>query len=800
MTLKFTIRSIEKRPFLNLIKVAGLSLTLSAIVLIVLFLKNELTFDRFNKKSDRIYRFTVTDKASIAGKHFARVFNPEYIPKMAEYFPEIENYVRLAPVRGGVIKHNEDFIIVNQAFECDSTFFDIFDSELLVGDINSILNDPGSLVCSESFARKIFGNANPVGEILTLPDGQFYGKNFDFTVKGVMRDFPQNSHLHPEFITTPVDKTIFSGWAWTYLLLAENSIPDNVVTGFTDFYSSMVENKNEQTKMEAHLQKLTDIHLHSVKLREIEANRDMSVIYTLSMAAFILLLIALANFANLNIGMTGFSDKFIFVSKVWGSSNLMNLKYFLFEGIIVIICSFLLSGIISSWAIITIKKNLALNLSSGNMLLIIQTAGIFGLLVILACVLPLFNQVISRIKPSMDLRNRNNVRRKGVSRSIIVLQYTISMALIVAVFVIHRQTSYALKSSMGVENDNLICFEDVHTTVQEKFTIFKEELLKYNTITSVSAMFAPPGGEANDMFRFTLEGYVADETKDGENMIGIFPCDYSLPSIFKLKFLSGNDFTSSNIDNEGSGEYIINRSAMHRLNYTDPGRIIGKEFRLITGIEGIEIPSGKITGVVEDFHLSSIKKAIEPLVLFKRDALWLMNFVISFQPGRQAEAISDIQTVWTKMFPGYPFKYEYVSSIYLNVYRTELLQTRLLSVFTIIALFICSMGMLGMSLLTAQRRTKEIGIRKINGARISEILIMLNWDLVKWIIISIAIAIPVSFFFMNKWLENFAYKIPLSWWIFTLAGLSALLIVVITVSIQSWKAAKSNPVDALRYD
>jgi putative ABC transport system permease protein len=800
MTLKFTIRSITKRPFLNLIKVAGLSLTLSAIVLIVMFLKNELTFDRFYTKSDRIYRFTVTDKAFIAGKHFARVSNPEYIPKMVEYFPEIENYVRLAPVRGGVIKHNEDFIIVNQAFECDSTFFDLFDSELLVGDINSVLNDPGSLVCSESFTRKIFGDANPVGEILTLPSGQFYGKNIDFTVKGIMKDFPQNSHLHPEFITTPVDKTIFSGWAWTYLLLAENSVPDNVISGFKDFYSSMVENKNEEITIEAHLQKLTDIHLHSGKLREIEPNMDMSVIYTLSIAAFILLLIALANFANLNIGMTDFSDRFLFVSKVWGSSSLMSLKYFLVEGIIVIICSFLLSGIITSWSLIAIKKYLTLNLSSGNILLISHVAGIFGLLVILACVLPLFSQVISRIKPSMDLRNRNNIRRKGISKGIIVIQYTISIALVVAVFVIHRQTSYALKSSMGIENDNLICFEDVHTSVQEKFTIFKEELLKHNSITSVSAMFEPPGGEANDMFRFTMEGYVADETKEGDNMIGIFPCDYSLPSTFNLKFLSGNDFTRNNIDNEGSGEYIINRSAMHRLNYTDPDEIIGKEFRLITGIDGIEIPSGKIIGVVEDFHLSSIKKAIEPLVLFKRDTLWLINFVISFQPGTQAEAIGAIQTVWTKMFPGYPFKYEYVSSIYRNVYRTELLQTRLLSVFTLIALFICSMGMLGMSLLTAQRRTKEIGIRKINGARISEILIMFNWDLVKWIIISIAIAIPISFFFLNKWLENFAYKIPLSWWLFALAGLSALLIVMITVSIQSWNAAKSNPVEALRYE
>jgi putative ABC transport system permease protein len=800
MTIKFAVRNISKRPFLNLIKVAGLALALSGILLIVLFLKNELTFDRFHKKSDRIYRFTVTDPTFIAGKHFARVNNTEYIPGMAEYFPEVENYVRLAPIRGGVVKHNDEFILVNEAFECDSTFFNVFDSELLVGNTENILDGQGSMVLSESFAKKVFGTANPVGQILTLPSGQFYGKNIDFTIKGIMKDFPQNSHFHPEFITTPVDKTIFSGWAWTYFLLSKNANPEKILSGFKDFYSSRVGDKTGEIKIEAHLQKIPDIHLHSDKLREIETNRDMSVIYTLSIAALILLLIALANYANLNLGMTGFSDKYLFVSKVWGCSNQMSLKYFLYEGIIIVIASVLVSGFITSFALIAIKKYFALNLSAGRASLILLVAVLFSLLVILAGILPLLRQVVSNIKPSLDYKNKANISRKGMSKSIIVLQYAISMTLIVAVFVIHRQTTYALKSSMGAENNNLMCFEDVHTDVQAKFEVFKDELLKFNSVKSVSAMFAPPGGEANDMFRFKMEGYIADETKKAGDMIGIFPCDYSFPGIFNLKFLSGNDFSEKNADIEGSGEYIINESAMKRLNYTDPGEIIGKEFKLITGIDGIEIPSGKITGVVEDFHLSSIKKEIEPLVLFKRNALWLINFVISFQPGMQTKALTDIKSVWIKMFPGYPFQYEYVSLMYRDVYKTELLQAKLLLIFTLVALFICSMGLLGMSLLAAQRRTREIGIRKINGARISEIMLMLSWDLIKWIMISIVLSIPLAFFFMKRWLENFAYKTPLSWWIFALAGLTAMLIVLITVSVQSWKAANSNPVEALRYE
>ena len=800
MILRYTIRNIIKRPVLNLIKVVGLSLALSGILIIVLFLKNEMTFDRFHKKSDRIYRFTVTSPDFFEGKHFARVYQTDYVPKMAEYFPEIENYVRLAPVNGGVMKHDEEYIEISQAFFCDSTFFEVFDAVLLVGNPDNILNNPGSMVLSESLAKKIFGKVNPVGQILTLPVGQFYGVEIDFTVKGVMKDFPQNSHFHPEFITTCRDKTLLDGWAWTYLLLTKNANPGNILSGFKDFYSSHVKIQTKDITTDAHLQKISDIHLHSGKLREIEPNRDMSVIFTLSIAALMLVLIALANYTNLNLGMAGFSDKYLFVTKVSGSSGWMTLKYFLYEGILIALASVILSGFITLPAHIAIKKYYGSDLFAHNSLLIQLVLVLFILIIILSGVLPLMKLAISYIRPCSVNKIENSHHRIGLSKIIIVFQYTISIALIVAVFVILRQTSFALKSSLGVADKDLICFKNVHSNVQLKFELFKEELLKYNTIKSVSAMFEPPGGEANDMFQFKMEGYISNETKKADNMIGVFPCDYSLPAIFKLKFLSGNNFSEKNQDNEGSGEYIINESAMRRLNYSNPKEITGKEFGLISNIEGINIPSGKIIGVVEDFHLSGIKKEIEPLVLFKRKDLWLINFVVSFRPEMKAKALADIKSVWLKMFPEYPFEYQYISSMYENVYKTERLEAKLLSIFTFIALFICSMGLLGMSLLTTQRRSKEIGIRKINGSGTGEIMIMLNWDLIKWIIISFVSAIPLAFFVMNKWLENFAYKTSLNWWIFGLAGLVALLIAIITVSVQSWKAAGRNPVESLRYD
>lgn len=800
MTLKFAVRNLIKRPFLNLIKVIGLSLSLSGLLLIILFLKNELTFDRFHSKSDRIYRFTVLDPSFIAGRHFARVYNPGYVSAMADYFPEVENFVRLAPVRGGVMKYNEQYITINQGFECDSTFFEVFDAKLLIGNPENILNGPGSMVVSESFARRTFGNTNPAGQILTLPSGQFYGRNIDFTVKGVMKDFPQNSHFHPEFITTPVDKTVLEGWTWTYLLLSKNATPDKIISGFKDFYSSLTEIKTDEIKTDAYLQRISDIHLHSNKLREIEPNSSMSVIYTLSIASLILLLIALANYANLNIGMAYHSDKFLFISKVSGSSVWMTLKYFIIEGIIIFIVSVAISIIISASANTLIQKYLGSDLFTGNAVWILLTVVLFGLLSLLSGIFPLIKQGISSIKISSDSKYENRTGRKGLSKSIIVLQYAISITLIAAVIVIQHQTGYAIKRSMGAGNENLICFKDVHTSAQSKFEVFKKELLKYNSIEFVSAMMDAPGGEANDMFQFKMEGYTVNETISADNSIGVLPCDYSFASIFNMKFLGGENFSEKNEDNEGSGEYIINESAMKRLHYTNPGEITGKEFKLITNIDGIDIPTGKITGVVEDFHLSSIKKKTEPLVMFKRKDLWLINFVVSFRPGMQKQAISDIENVWGKMFPGYPFQYEYVNSMYKDVYKAERLQSKLLTIFTIMALFICSMGLLGLSLLTTQRRTKETGLRRINGAGISELMLMLNWDLIKWIIISFVIAIPLSYYAMDRWLESFAYKINLNWWIFALAGLTAVVIALLTISVQSWKAASRNPVEALRYE
>jgi putative ABC transport system permease protein len=582
------------------------------------------------------------------------------------------------------------------------------------------------------------------------------------------------------------------------LLLNEHANPENIISGYADFLTKTSEQSNEKSEIITHLQKITDIHLYSDKLREIENNGNITNIYVLIIAALILLFISISNYACLNLGMAGFNSKFITVNRILGSTRSMNLKYFAIESMIVVLLSILFMLAVSSPINLFIIKHFNINLFEGNTGLVVLTIFLFSMLGILAGLQPVLKQNINKIRKHKNnkLLSTNNI---FVSKGIIVSQYSFSIILIVAVLVISRQTNFALNHSMGVKEDNIICFESVHASIQQKFEVFKTELLKHNTIESVSAMMEPPGGEANDMFRFEMEGY--EQTEDQQkNWISIFPCDYSFAQLFKLNFLSGKNFSENNVDTEGSGEYIINETAMHYLNFNNPIDIIGKSFKLIFDSPGIVIPAGKITGVVKDFHLSSMKNKVSPMVFFKRDRLWLMNFVIAYKPGMQKAALNDIQNVWSEMFPAYPFNYEHVGAMYRKVYKIELLQARLLSIFTFISIFICSMGLLGISLLVTQKRTKEIGIRKVNGAKISEILTLLNKDFVKWVAIAFVIATPLAYFAMNKWLENFAYKTELSWWIFALAGLLALGIALITVSWQSLKAATRNPVEALRYE
>jgi putative ABC transport system permease protein len=794
------IRNLRRHPFLNLIKVTGLTFAFSSMLLIALYLKHELSFDRSYTASDRVYRFTATSPTAFSGKHFARIWGARYIPSLAETFPEIESYVRLSPAAGGLIQWEEKKIPQQQAFMCDSTFLKIFDLPLLQGDPGEVLAAPSSLLISESFARKIFGEEDPVGQVLTIPAGRYHGEATSFQVTGVMEDFPTNSHFHPEFVATPSDPAYLDGWAFTYLLLRPGAKPDGIVSGFRAFMADYGEKEMDEVDLEAHLQPVTDIHLHSKKTREIEPNSNMAIVYSFAVAVIILLLIALVNYGNLNLGMLCFTDQFMLVGRVFGASRKQQIRYYVIEGLTILFPVLLISLVLAGLSAIYIKSRFNLDLFGGNAIFIVLVFAGISLLGFASGLLPQVQAYFKTLLVSARNTSGGPARRKNLDNGLILIQYTIAIILIVSVLVIRRQTTYALQSGMGSGNSGIICMKHAHSSITEKFPDFKEALLQYPSVSHVSGMLDPPGDEANDMFRFSLERYVPDESRANDNYIGILPCDYSLPSLFGLRFMAGHDFSERLADAEGSGEYIINASAVERLGYRDPSEIIDREFQLFFHSDFIRIPAGRIIGVVEDFHLSSLKREIEPLALFKRDTMWIDNLLISFYPGNLARGLKDTEKTWEELFSGHTFSYDFVDDMYRRVYLVERLQATLLLLFTLIALFICSMGLLGLSLLAGRQRVREIGIRRVNGADVPGIVRLLNRDFLKWVLFSCVLAIPLAWLAMHRWLDDFAYRTRLNWWIFLSAGLIALILAAIPVTIQGWKAARRNPAEALRHE
>jgi len=794
------LRNLRRHPFLNLIKLAGLMFAFSSMILIALYLKHELSYDRFPEASGRIYRFTATSPSAFSGKHFARIWGAAYVPDLAMTFPEIESYVRLSPVSGGLIQWEEKKFRMQQSFFCDSTFLKIFDVQLLSGDPGQVLDGPSSVLISESYARTIFGEQDPVGQVLTVPAGRMHASPIPLQVTGVMEDFPDRSHMHPEFVVSPPDPSFLDGWAWTYLLLHPGAQPEGIISGFRSFLADRGEMDEEEVDYVAHLQPVSDIHLKSQKTREIEGNSQMAIVYSFAIAVVLLLFIALFNYNNLNLGMLRYTDTLMFVGRVYGASRRQQLKYYLYEGLCILSLALLLSLILVYLSAIYIKSHFNLDLLQGNVFFLLLLLAGIGLAGFLSGFLPQAQAYFGTLLASARNTSGGSVRKRRLNKGLVVFQYAIAMVLIVSVLVIQRQSTYALQSGMGAENSGIICVKNAHSSIVEKFPEFKKALLQYPSVRYVSGMLDPPGGDANDMFMFSLEGYEPDESREEDQLIGILPCDFSLPSLFGLRFVAGQDFSEKYTDAEGSGEYIINESALERLGYSDPYEIVDREFQLFFQSEVIQIPAGRIIGVVEDFHLSSLRREIEPLVLFKRDTLWIDNLLISFQPGNLAQGLKDAEYTWESMFPGHTFEYDFVDSMYRQVYLVERLQAALLLLFTVIALFICSMGLLGLSLLASQQRIKEIGIRRVNGAGIGNIVGMLNLDFLKWVLLSYLLAMPVAWLGMRRWLEGFVYKTGMDWWIFLLAGVIGFLLSAIPLTIQSWKAARRNPVEALRYE
>jgi len=793
------------------INAIGLSTAVACILIISLYGQQELSFDSFHSKADQIYRVTSNSNNGATSMHPARVAG-EWPEKLMKDYPSIENMVRLVPFRKAIIKIGNQNFYSKNAYSTDSSFFKIFDFKVLSGDAEKAFAQPGRAFICRSLAVKYFGSIDVVGKEISVLHQQVSEPNV-YVIDGVMEDFPINSHFHAELLTsftTQEDKTT---WAYTYFLLKKGTDAKKLQHTIQQEWEK--ENKSGNPTSILNLQKLANIHLYSHKTREMEKNGDIRSIILLFSGAFIILFVALINFLNLSRVQFIAGIKSVKVKLINGASKQIIAREIVLESLFLSVFSVLIGLLI------------AIKLSEPLKIYIFQTEQIFEVLfisltfIVAIALLATFPLFTSKIESDMKMsRSQGNLYTFPL-----VVQFTLAVIAIAGTLVLNRQMNFLTNEHPASQNANMVVIADNPWESIQRYDRLKNELLKSTAITSISAAMEEPGGDILDNVTFEMEGF----NNTNQQSINIFTSDSNFFDLLGIQPLAGTTklgFTPSqqweadavelsqlrqNKDADrdkialleqkiGSyrEKYILNESALKLLGISKPEDAIGKRFRLNFFLPDL-FPEGEIVAVVPDFHYTNLHSEEKPLAIAPRK-MFNYCFLINIDPNQREKAIATIAATWQKINPEFPLEYEYITNSYQKVYAGEYAQSRVLSLFALISIILSSLGIFAMAAFSMQRKVKEIGIRKVNGAKISEVLIMLNRDFVKWVAIAFVVATPIAYYAMHKWLETFAYKTELSWWIFALAGLIVLAISLLTVSWQSWRAAIRNPVEALRYE
>jgi putative ABC transport system permease protein len=803
--IKIAWRSLKKQPFFTFLNTFGLAIGISGALLIALYIYDELNYDRMFADADRIHRVNADIKFGGEDRKFAVTPAP-----MAETidndFSEVELTTRFR-TRGSALVRKVDSevnIKEEQATYVDSTFFEMFGVDLLAGDVKTALKLPNTLVLTKTAAEKHFGINEALGQNLLLNNEETY------TVTGVIDDFPSNSFLR--------DHTIFMAMAgyedsrivnWgsnnyqTFIkLIPAANIEDiqeplrgflgkYVIPGVQQYMPGITE---EQFKAAGNHLKystipLTSIHLNSHRVAEISANNDVQSIYILSFIALFILVLACVNFMNLSTAHSLKRAKEVGIRKTLGSNKGELIRQFLVESGLVSFGSLLLALIFAVIALPFFNeladKNISIPYTNPFFWLILIGSGI--ILGLLSGSYPAF--FMSKFIPVKVLKGDSGSLGGGkVRNALVIFQFAISVFLVVSTLVVYQQLEYIQNKDLGFSKDQVLIVDDVYT-VGDQINSFKEEVKKLGFVinATLSSFFPTPSSRSDSVFA-PLEGATDQENAVSMQRWGV---DYDYISTMDFQIIAGRDF-DRNFKSD-STSIIVNESAVAVMG-VKPEEALGLSY---TPDMGSENPTYfKIIGVVKDFHFSPFRDEIESLSMHLGDFAY--SLAIKLEKGSFTNAIKSIEGIWNKVAPGQPFAYYFMEDSFNNTYKSEQRLGRIFIIFTILSILIACLGLFGLAAFNAEKRTKEIGIRKVMGASVSQITYRLSSDFLRLVLVAILISLPIGWFAMNKWLEDFSYRIEIGWWVFALATLLAVAIAILTVSYQSIKAAIANPVKSLR--
>ncbi len=769
-----TFRNLVNNKVTTLINIAGLAIGIAMVLLICNYTVNEFRYDQHIEKKDRIYRMERWNNGSM----------PSLVGSaMIGHTPEIEKATRIYYPADLACKRGENIITIKNFIMADSTFFDIFNFEFILGDPETALNLPLSVVLTESEAKKLFGEENPMGKTIICEN------SFSFNVTGVIKDI---SYFHIPFravsslITTGEDfLRRYDGWEFpTYVLLPANHS--------TKEYTKIINKKLEEfgyTGDPFRLRSLNDIYFtRGIDREKVTIHGDKTALHIFITVALLILIISVFNYINLTTARGSVRSREIGLKKVIGSSKNLMIVQFLFESVFIVHVALFLGLIIAESISPFINDMLSVKLTLKDfysikwLLLLIFGAIILG---IFSGLYPAFYMNSLEPVPLMRGNIYNMTFPVRLRKVLTFFQFMITVILIAGTVFIFKQLSYIQSRDLGFRQDHIILLRN-NIDIAKHMEQFKSELLQHTNIKAVSFSYTRPGVEWPGWCCIHIDH---NPQNNAFQMNSVDP-DYIKTLGFEL--IQGRNFDWERNSDQRS-TYIINESAVRKYNLKNPvGRYISNTGN---GTEGI------IIGVVKDFHHRSLHREIET-ALFSWDNYGYGFRVINIRiaPQNIKRSIKDIKDVWEMICPAFPFEIEFLDKALASLYKKEKQLNRVIAFFSILAAIIACLGLLGLTSFIAERRTKEIGIRKANGAGTKEIILMLSKDFTSLILISFVIACPVAHVIMHRWLQNFAYRTTMSWWIFALAGIIAYLVALLTVTWQSYRSAARNPVESLRYE
>ncbi|WP_163322787.1 ABC transporter permease [Draconibacterium mangrovi] len=794
--LKILFRNLLRRKLSTTFTIASFIIAFCCAVLVYLYATDEFAFDKYNSKFGQIYRLNVksTDGTGTVNCSFPGVFSDNLGPVSG-----IGNYARLQ------IGSDERYISVNNEpfVETDILYGDpdvlkIFDFQFLAGNPDNALEAPLNMIVTESMAKKYFGNENAKGKFIHLD-------NHDFTITGIVKDLPPQSHFKMNMLVSVssykvLNSNLLTKWYMTafnyYFMIPDNSNIGGIEKQLADIFATGHEIANNDRKFEMYLEPLGDIHLQSVGTRWDNAIKgDYKVVIGLIVIAFLILGIAITNYINNLTATYRKKIKETGIRKINGASRFKLALEQVMETFILLAVS-LLGAIVLTMFVLPYINALVGKSISFNFSLVVFLAILLLATILFSTVYPIlffnsFNPSDAIKTQGGILKRKNKKQQQRIRGSFVIFQLGIASVLIVASIVINNQLQLMLNAKIGFDKENVLIITNPYSeNMQQRYVRFKSEVSKIPLVNTIGVTQNAPAGYVNNYSPGRLPGQDKSESQNIAQIV----IDHDFLKAVGARFTEGRNF-DVNRESDKKDKIIINQSAVKLFGLQNP---VGQK---LAGINNAFTPDGEleIIGIIDDMQYFTLRETSKPIMYFIRD--WgYSNIIVRLNKGDYSQAITNIKNVWNQIAPEYPFSMQFMDDRISANYKSEINTAKIITTLSGIAIFLSVLGIFGMISFTIQNRTKEIGIRKVNGAKVSEILSMLNKDFIKWVAIAFMIATPVAYYAMNKWLENFAYKTNLSWWIFALSGVLALGIALLTVSWQSWRAATRNPVEALRYE